>query len=217
MERLFHRFPINNHKISKDIENKELFQSETIFDEKKHNNQPIIISPKMIDRGFDLMVTCYECGKTFKIYKLYYNTQYQLCSTCSRQREEIKLQQRVHFGNVQLPERVRMPFIQEFSLVCSNCLRGYSMIGVHPPKKPMCWDCGDINNDLEGKSKKLLLDDKPKDTTCVVCFDRDITILVSKCGHFCFCDVCGFALDKCPICRISYKPEKHLVKPILVR
>ena len=47
---------------------------------------------------------------------------------------------------------------------------------------------------------------------CVICLDKVQTHLIAKCGHLCFCNVCGFALTKCPMCRITYEPGTDLIK-----
>jgi hypothetical protein len=58
-------------------------------------------------------------------------------------------------------------------------------------------------------SVSLTADDKD---TCVVCLDKPKTCVLLKCRHLCVCDTCGYALDKCPICRYPYNPDKDIMK-----
>jgi len=55
--------------------------------------------------------------------------------------------------------------------------------------------------------------DSPEDI-CVVCMTKPKTHVLLKCRHLCLCDICGFALNKCPICRESYNPDTDLFKII---
>lgn len=50
------------------------------------------------------------------------------------------------------------------------------------------------------------------DNTCVVCLDQPKTHAIIKCGHLCYCGICGFNLDKCPICREKYNPDTDMIK-----
>lgn len=47
---------------------------------------------------------------------------------------------------------------------------------------------------------------------CIICMSEPKTQVITKCGHLCYCDVCGFNVDKCPICRTKYNPESDLLK-----
>jgi hypothetical protein len=47
---------------------------------------------------------------------------------------------------------------------------------------------------------------------CSICFDRQKTHAIKKCGHLCFCEVCCYALNKCPICRESYNSDTDLLR-----
>ncbi len=47
---------------------------------------------------------------------------------------------------------------------------------------------------------------------CVICLERPKTHMITKCRHFCCCDVCGFAMRACPICRCEYNPDTDLIQ-----
>ncbi len=47
---------------------------------------------------------------------------------------------------------------------------------------------------------------------CVVCLDQEKTHAITKCGHLCYCGLCGFNINKCPICRETYNPDTDLLK-----
>lgn len=60
------------------------------------------------------------------------------------------------------------------------------------------------------------LNPKPKDETndvenmCAVCMTDPRTHAIMKCGHLLYCGVCGFAITKCPVCRVEYDPGTDL-------
>lgn len=47
---------------------------------------------------------------------------------------------------------------------------------------------------------------------CIVCLDQPRTHAIVKCGHLCYCGICGFNINKCPVCREAYNPDKDLLK-----
>jgi len=70
-------------------------------------------------------------------------------------------------------------------------------------KRDLCFSCNSVKPNIETTDDSVM---------CVVCLEKPKTMAVVKCGHLCFCDVCGYAMDKCPLCREGYKPNKHLLK-----
>lgn len=46
-------------------------------------------------------------------------------------------------------------------------------------------------------------DDVARDSECVVCFEREINVVLVPCGHYCCCSVCADAMgnEACPVCR----------------
>ena len=70
--------------------------------------------------------------------------------------------------------------------------------------------------EIEMNSKKARLEimdnDENKDNCCVICMDREKTQLITNCKHLCFCDVCCFSVNKCPVCRTIFNPAKDLMK-----
>lgn len=47
---------------------------------------------------------------------------------------------------------------------------------------------------------------------CIIYFENDKTHTITKCGHLCFCGICGFNLDKCSICRSIFNPDTDIIK-----
>lgn len=56
------------------------------------------------------------------------------------------------------------------------------------------------------------IDDAEIEHLCVICLVKPKTHAITTCGHLCYCEVCGFCVVKCPICRESYKPEVNLIR-----
>ena len=88
-----------------------------------------------------------------------------------------------------------------------------------------CLNCDTANSIQKPKQKSKLVEDKHNNNSnknnhinnhinnkCIVCLVDDISIAITTCGHFCFCDVCGFALDNCPLCRKKYNSNTDLLK-----
>lgn len=57
-----------------------------------------------------------------------------------------------------------------------------------------------------------VVNNQNEDNSCVVCLDKPKTCVLLKCKHMCVCDVCGYALDKCPICRQQFNPDTDILK-----
>jgi len=47
---------------------------------------------------------------------------------------------------------------------------------------------------------------------CVICYAASPTHAIKVCGHFCYCETCGFATNKCPLCRAPYDPDTDLMR-----
>lgn len=47
---------------------------------------------------------------------------------------------------------------------------------------------------------------------CIICLDQPKTHAIVKCGHLCYCGVCGFNISVCPVCRRIYNPDTDLLK-----
>ena len=83
------------------------------------------------------------------------------------------------------------------------------------------WYCSDNNcKEMNFKSRTSCRKcNKPKtqlppndNDNCIVCMSDAKSQVIIKCGHLCYCDVCGFNINKCPICRITYNPDTDLLK-----
>jgi len=44
---------------------------------------------------------------------------------------------------------------------------------------------------------------------CIVCADKEISLVLLPCGHRCVCKTCGLILSKCPICRDPIESRVH--------
>jgi len=42
--------------------------------------------------------------------------------------------------------------------------------------------------------------------------DKIKVMAITKCGHLLFCEVCGYALKECPLCREAYNPGTDLLR-----
>jgi len=45
---------------------------------------------------------------------------------------------------------------------------------------------------------------------CLICYEKEIKILIKACNHLCVCTDCSEKVDSCPICR-----EKIIVKELI--
>jgi hypothetical protein len=66
----------------------------------------------------------------------------------------------------------------------------------------------DSNNNSTNQSSDL----ESEEITCVICLTESRTHAITKCGHLCYCGICGFNINKCPICRVEYDPDNDLIK-----
>lgn len=89
-------------------------------------------------------------------------------------------------------------------------------------KRISCRKCNTIKPDLtvsQNNSNTSIInsliheDDNNDDDNnkCVVCLERTKTCVLLNCRHMCLCNVCVYALDKCPLCRQSYKSDKDIL------
>ena len=83
------------------------------------------------------------------------------------------------------------------------------------------WYCSDANcKEMNFKSrtscrkcgKGKTIQASNDNDNCIVCMSDAKSQAIKLCGHLCFCDVCGFNITKCPICRINYNPDTDLLK-----
>lgn len=80
-------------------------------------------------------------------------------------------------------------------------------------KRHICFKCNKPKYDtVEQYSNDDSVEEEENDNTCVVCLDKPKTMAIIKCGHLAFCEVCGFALQECPLCREKYEPNTDLLK-----
>jgi len=57
-------------------------------------------------------------------------------------------------------------------------------------------------------------DDDDDSVACVVCMDAPRSLVITCCGHLCFCHTgpCGRAMTRCPVCRGPYDPAVNLLR-----
>lgn len=54
-------------------------------------------------------------------------------------------------------------------------------------------------------AKKVSVEEKADDSTCVVCFEKQREIAFVPCGHRCCCSDCSkMVLENCPLCRAKF-------------
>jgi hypothetical protein len=82
-------------------------------------------------------------------------------------------------------------------------------------------DCKELNFASRNKCRKCNSDkitqpiqptQSNDDNICIICMSDNKTHVITKCGHLCYCGVCGFNINKCPICRVTYNPDTDLLK-----
>ena len=61
-----------------------------------------------------------------------------------------------------------------------------------------------------GAEKIAPVIDQNKVEECKICLERPVSVAFTSCGHVVSCDVCCYAMDKCPICRQGYTAEQIL-------
>jgi hypothetical protein len=94
---------------------------------------------------------------------------------------------------------------------CECCIR-VNLIRLGPKcselnfgTRTQCFKCGEAK---EGSSSK-------ESSECVICMEKPSRLLIASCGHLGLCEVCGPQVDKCPVCRVPFKPEQ-LIKVFTV-
>lgn len=64
-----------------------------------------------------------------------------------------------------------------------------------------------LNNEI--KENNIATEDDSR-LECRICMERPISIVFTGCGHMTCCDVCCYAMDKCPMCRKKYTESQIL-------
>jgi hypothetical protein len=109
--------------------------------------------------------------------------------------------------------------------VCRKCNTNKGAIQLSPQPKIIMkigdWMCSNNNcNEHNFATRDLCrkcnapknAKSDPSNLECVICLSEPKTHAITKCGHLCYCNVCGFGIDKCPICRTPYDPDIDLLK-----
>ena len=77
--------------------------------------------------------------------------------------------------------------------------------------RDICRKCNTPKGEILTNNLNKQTENEPV-SKCVICLENPKTHAIVKCGHFCYCGVCGFAITKCPICRVIYNPDTDLLK-----
>lgn len=56
-----------------------------------------------------------------------------------------------------------------------------------------------IDSNIIKKPERIFTDDSTEE--CIICIEKQKSIVFSPCGHFYSCDLCSFQLKQCPVCR----------------
>ncbi|QKF94690.1 zinc finger ranBP2-type protein [Fadolivirus algeromassiliense] len=84
-----------------------------------------------------------------------------------------------------------------------NCTCGTMNWG----SRTVCFTCG------KQKDPELTqTSNNTHDDTCVICMERNKDTVITVCGHLGYCGLCALNMNKCPICRVNYNPDTHLLK-----
>ena len=100
---------------------------------------------------------------------------------------------------------------------CNKC--GESKIikaSVSPTIKPGDWKCDCGFNNFASRNKcfkcnKIKSDKNEDEKKCIICFERDKSIVFKTCGHLISCNVCCYAMNECPMCREKYTKNDILI------
>lgn len=68
-------------------------------------------------------------------------------------------------------------------------------------KRDKCFKCN---------APKAPVEVKEEVKTCIVCMDRPLEVLITKCKHICMCNTCCQALSLCPMCRMPYNSQTDI-------
>ncbi len=62
--------------------------------------------------------------------------------------------------------------------------------------RDICRLCNTPKNSLQGEKEDVV--NSNEEDACVICLDQQKTHAIIKCGHLCYCGICGFNINKCP-------------------
>ena len=71
-----------------------------------------------------------------------------------------------------------------------------------------------IRNKLSFKQNNAVIDNDSdqQNSTCIICFDKEINTVITNCGHMGYCYECATNMNSCPVCRVIYDPNINLIK-----
>jgi hypothetical protein len=114
---------------------------------------------------------------------------------------------RICFKHWNSPDREKL-----FPTLCFKC-EGYAM---KLPSQSACDDCFGraapdvmeqdiirqvLTESLSKPQPPPVAQDEKEDGTCIICFERPVTIVLVPCGHLKLCHHCSISLKDCPLCR----------------
>jgi len=69
-----------------------------------------------------------------------------------------------------------------------------------------------LKSSLQRVMKEIATRESEEDSKrlCIICVDRDRSIVFTPCGHFCCCVECSGSFDECPICRGQIQHKQKL-------
>lgn len=87
-----------------------------------------------------------------------------------------------------------------------------SPIHIVPKEKAISSSSSNSSSSSSSNSNSSTSSDPLTERVCSVCIVEPKMFAIKTCGHFCFCSVCGYGLNKCPICGNKYNPDTDLLK-----
>lgn len=139
----------------------------------------------------------------------------KICRKCNKIKPSQSIQQKPGDWNCSCGE---LNFAK--NIICRKCKKENPNKKIIVPKEGD-WDCscGELNfrfRDICRKCNKLKINKNTQDENsvpkCVICITEAKTIAIKVCGHYCYCENCGYAINKCPICRAPYNPDTDLIR-----
>ncbi|XWV24877.1 RNA-binding protein cabeza [Tupanvirus deep ocean] len=167
--------------------------------------------------NFSLRDTCYKCGD-FRSKSVKPRTTIKRgdwnCVSCGELNFASRISCRKCFTNKNTNEPLYVAGItvKPGDWLCQVCKSPEYNFG----SRTNCRQCGAakptnntiINSTNNNNNNTTNNDDDQK--CCKICFERPITVTFTSCGHVVCCDVCCYAMDKCPVCRKTYTENQIL-------
>lgn len=126
---------------------------------------------------------CTRCGST----ELNFGSRSN-CRTCGAAKISQSINQSINQPNTQ---SINQPFNQPFNQSINQSInQPFNQSSNQPFNSPLNQSTTQSSNE------------------CKICYDRPISVAFTPCGHIVSCNVCCYAMNKCPICKKPYTEDQ---------